>query len=808
MTQRRRRYVGIAMLALAAAVTPICSNAAASSFDTVRDVEMRSAALGTALVKLGQMFGVILSFDPELVARRQSVELHGRYTLQESLAQMLAETGLTFSITPSGTVTIAPAPTSGVRDGGSLTPLRVSAVMAEEGSPMHAATVSIAGRPDTFGSDLPQAVTVLTPELLKLTGAETAESALDFIVGSAWRGGDLLGASQPRPVMRGLPMSMESHGLRNLNGARIDNAFVERIEVLRGPGGVISGIADDGGRGGVVEIVTKRAAIGSKTEVTAAVDSADHGNARASVDMGGALQRGWAWRLVTVGSASGRTDAGYDSRHNNGLLASTSWRDDRSNFALSMMTESRRDTALRATRELMAFDDQTGFNVFAGLAPGFIPAPSGSDGTASKSRSTDLEFGQRVGAWHIDLRARDERLSTSFDDHQYFPVNESFATVNQRIDRTVARQQQVRLDLSRDALTGPLSHGLLFALQTRRHTEQIGSSYASWTFDSENRFLPGITPLPISTAIFSSPMDTRSDTDRHDWSWTVQDQIRFDAWRLLASVQNGVQHVTDSGADRVGVHGTSWDLGLGYQWSPSLTLYAGMQSVLEVGGGMATETLDDGLPPPPRRNHQEQVGMKFDLDEDRLALAVEVFRLRQTNLYDPGASNAEAPPSTMPGRSSKGLEVELSGRFSRALDGLVGLNLHRSNRGTIDFNDIHRGQYQADDDSIPARALRALLRARLPKFDMADDAVLLTLAARARSHTMGQVGDPNLHNVALRLPGGAQFDLGLVRKHGPWELSATLFNAMNRRLYSTYADPNLVPLLPARHLRLALIWRP
>jgi len=196
--------------------------------------------------------------------------------------------------------------------------------------------------------------------------------------------------------------------------------------------------------------------------------------------------------------------------------------------------------------------------------------------------------------------------------------------------------------------------------------------------------------------------------------------------------------------------------------------------------------------------------MKFDLDEDRLALTVEVFRLRQLNLY----SGAGDQPTTIPGRSSKGLDVELAGRFSRALDGLVGLNFHRSSQVQIDPTGFSLDQLQADDDSVPARALRALIRARLPGSAEAGGTTFLSLAARARSHSMAQVADPFTYNMPLRLPGGAQFDFGVVRKQGPWELSATLFNALNRRLYATYADPNLVPLLPARHVRLALVWRP
>jgi outer membrane receptor protein involved in Fe transport len=812
MTQRLRRYVCTGFLAAAGVFAQTCTNATPSLLDTAREVELQPQALGTSLVKLAQMFGVVLSFDPDLVGRRQGVALSGVYTLQESLAQMLADTGLVFTITPGGTLTIAPAPVpttaGGVRDGGSLAPLRVSAQTAAPDSPMRAATVSAAGRPGTFVSDLPQAATVLTPDLLSLSGATIAQEALDFVVGSAARGDDMLGASQSRAVMRGLPMGIESHGLRSLGGARIDSAFVERIEVLRGPGGAIKGIADNGGRGGLVNIVTKRATGPSQSEVAAVIDSADHGSVRASIDAGGSLRDEWAWRLVTVGSGSQRTDAGYDGKHSAGILASTGWRSGDADFTLSWMSENRRDTTPRSTREVIRFDEMTAYPVSAGLAPGFAPVLDSSDGIRTALHSLDLEFGQRLGAWHIDLQARVEHLASDYSDHQYIPVTDSTVSpANRRDYSSVARQQQVRFGLTRDAVTGPLSHRLLLSLQALRRSEKVDTAYMSWIFGADNPLVPGVTPLTGGNADFTMPMQPITDTDTRTGSWTAQDQVRFGPWRLSASLQGATLRQASFGVYRESLHGMNGDVGLSYQWSPSLTLYAGMQSVLETGDFTVDRPGADHQPPPLRRNRQEQAGLKFDLDDDRLAFTVEVFRLRQTNMYDSGIPSEGLPPMTFEGRSANGLEFELAGRFTRIVDGLVGLNFQRSIRGRIDYSDAGRTLCALDDDSIPPRTLKALIRARLSPSSETKASSFLTLAVRARSATLAQIADPIAHNAPLRLPGGAQFDVGAVRRQGNWELSATLFNATNRLQYTTYADTGFVPLLPPRHLRLALAWR-
>jgi iron complex outermembrane recepter protein len=588
----------------------------------------------------------------------------------------------------------------------------------------------------------------------------------------------------------------------------IDSAFVERIEVLRGPGGAIKGVADNGGRGGLVDIVTKRATGQSKSEVAAVIDSADHGSVRASVDTGGSLRDEWAWRLVTVGSGSQRTDAGYDGKHSGGILASTGWRSGNADFSLSWMSENRRDTTPRNTRGLVRFDEMTGYPVAAELVPGFSQVLDSSDGIRIGLRSLDLEFGQRLGAWHIDLQARAERLASDYSDHEYIPITDSTVIALDRHDySTVARQQQVRFGLARDAVTGPLSHRLLFSLQALRRNDKIGTSFMGWSFDADHPLVPGVTPLTGANADFTMPMQPITDLDTRIRSWTAQDQVRFGPWRLSASLQGATVHEASFGVDSGSLHGMNGDVGLCYQWSPSLTLYAGMQSVLEAGDLTVDRPRAGDQTPPPRRNRQEQAGLKFDLDDDRLAFTVELFRLRQTDLYDIGGPSEALKLMTFEGRSANGLEFELAGRFSRTFDGLVGLNFQRSNRGRIDYSDAGRTPYTLDDDSIPARALKALLRARLSPSNETRYSSFLTLAVRARSNTVAQVADPVARNAPLRLPGGAQFDIGVVRKQGNWELCATLFNAMNRLLYPTYADVGLVPLLPPRHLRLTLVWR-
>jgi hypothetical protein len=61
-------------------------------------------------------------------------------------------------------------------------------------------------------------------------------------------------------LVRGLPATFALSGMRSVRGVfPAEAALIERVEVPKGPSSVIGGIADFGGRGGVVNLVRKQA---------------------------------------------------------------------------------------------------------------------------------------------------------------------------------------------------------------------------------------------------------------------------------------------------------------------------------------------------------------------------------------------------------------------------------------------------------------------------------------------------------------------------------------------------------------------
>ena len=115
----------------------------------------------------------------------------------------------------------------------------------------------------------PQQVSVLTGEALALQGQPSSQEATRYVPGVVLTQGIEFGSGGPGGygghilsgmLVRGLNASVALSGMRTVrNLVPVDNAFIDRIEVVKGPTGVLTGVSDLGGRGGVVNLVRKQA---------------------------------------------------------------------------------------------------------------------------------------------------------------------------------------------------------------------------------------------------------------------------------------------------------------------------------------------------------------------------------------------------------------------------------------------------------------------------------------------------------------------------------------------------------------------
>ena len=123
--------------------------------------------------------------------------------------------------------------------------------------------------------ETPQSLQVITRDLIRDQGALSLAELFNNVAGAS----NSLGRSTPfgtsSTQIRGQDVSIFRDGLRDVDFSDIDSSAlsnVERVEVLKGPAGLVFGT---GGPGGVVNIITKRPTEALAAEVTATLGTRD-----------------------------------------------------------------------------------------------------------------------------------------------------------------------------------------------------------------------------------------------------------------------------------------------------------------------------------------------------------------------------------------------------------------------------------------------------------------------------------------------------------------------------------------------------
>lgn len=793
---KRRTAFRLGGLMLACTLVAVPVRALVS--EQVLEFDLPAGPLAATLIEIARQAGVIVTFSPERVGSHQAPAIRGRLTLMQAMTQALQPSGLAVSIVAGGAFSItapatapAPAPAHGLAAAGPA-----ASDPAVPAGPAQLPRVEIYGLPrqsdglrglrgwsatrmDTALEDLPQQVSVLTNEALALQGDSSSIEATRYVpgvvlsrgiqFGSFGPGGDDAGILRGIKV-RGLNASVALSGMRTVrNLVPIDNAFIERIEVVKGPTGVLSGVSDYGGRGGQVNLVRKQAGPGAHTEAEQSVSLLDGGTLRLGADVGGELGRGSGgtssaapgatyWRLIGYGSRSGTTEGGYAGQYGTGVLGSLQHRVGDFSAGLTLQLDRQRIAPAPTSRGGIQQADGSFTPVERGL---LVPVDPGDRALVSTA-DLELDLAWRLGpAWRFTGKARVEAVSV--DSRLNLPGQ---APDLRQID---PRDAIMQAGVEHRFATGPVTHQAFIGLDLER-----------WRMQE----------------VFSGDGDVFVETEReYRQALTLQDLMSTGPWRLRLSAQRAriPERVRESARGRVSepLPATNWDAGVLYRWSPSLSLYAGSQHGIETDNRRAGLVLVDGSVPPRTTLNQTQVGLKSEWLGGRLALNAEAFRMREKNrlVGVPGVSL-----NTVPGLSVDGAEIELTGRPRPELDLNMGLTFMTG-----------RSQGDLALGYMPARSLRLLARYRLPESWLPDSSLGLAAMANSSTRVYAFSGTPG--NPFLRLPGGGHVNLSLERLLGPWTLSAAVNNLFDRQFYDTVSNPAFVPVLPGRSATLTATFR-
>ncbi|HJV73047.1 MAG TPA: TonB-dependent siderophore receptor [Noviherbaspirillum sp.] len=144
---------------------------------------------------------------------------------------------------------------------------------------------------DTPLKDVPASVQVVPAELMKDQAMTSMADVLRYVPGTLMAQGE---GNRDQPVLRGINTTSDFFvdGVRDDAMYQRDLYNLERVEVLKGPGGMAFG---RGGAGGVINRVTKRADFQGHGDVSVSVGS--EGAKRGTIDLGNKINDVASWRL-------------------------------------------------------------------------------------------------------------------------------------------------------------------------------------------------------------------------------------------------------------------------------------------------------------------------------------------------------------------------------------------------------------------------------------------------------------------------------------------------------------------------------
>jgi iron complex outermembrane receptor protein len=790
MPLRRAAFTQRLLLALA---VPLCAWAAlAAAPDEELEFDLPAGPLTDTLIEIGRRSGTIVSFKPALVAQRTAPPLRGRFTTRQALERVAQANGLVVEITAGGTATVAeagpvpqaptaasapaPAPAASAAEPSVQVVLPRVEVLGSRGDDGLRALRSTSLRDNTPLADLPQTVSVLNADALALQGGTSAAEALRYVAGVtaninvSGTGGLLTQAAE----VRGLPALYALSGMRTVRvDFPADIAFVERIEVPKGPGAALGGVADFGGRGGVVNLVRKQAEPGLQAQAAQTVSTQDSGTLRLTTDLGGTLPGDSLWRLIGYGMQSGRTEGGYQPQGGAGVLGSLAWRRGDFGTVLTLQADRRRIAPAPASN---GGEIATGPDESVIFAPGEGIARPLDPGDRILASSADVDLGMDwrfAPAWQMTWRARAEGVDT--DLRRFQPAT---APLERRKRAWLAGMQWT---LGTEFSTGPARHRLTAGLDVERRGQvEDGVDLGGGVF------------------VTNTLLELRQ-------SLLLQDQVRVGPWRLRLGLQHTrMPFYRERGQfnlDAEPLKATNWDAGALVRVSEGVSLYAGTQYTVETDYREPGIVFDDGTPAAYTLLRQAQAGAKLDLAGGRLGLAVEAFRTRR--LETTYFTAAETPP----GRATDGVELELAGRLRPGLEILLAATFLDPVDTVVvgDGSEAVQPTAAFTPAGIPRRSLKMLLRWQVPDPWLPRTRAGLGLQSASSSFVLAP--DPRSTLGTLTLPGGTQWDLSLERSLGAWTLQAYLNNLFDRQIYATSLDPRYLPLQPGRSLALTAAYR-
>lgn len=516
--------------------------------------DIPAGPLSSALTRFSSQAGIFLAGATELTEGKSSPGLHGTFSVQEALRQLLDGSGLVVRFTGDNSVTIEQA-----SEAHSLTPIMVYGRQKD----------------DTVEA-IPQSVDVYIREDFEITSAETVGDILR-VTPNVSRSGSDHDMFADDFLIRGFGAEESRNGLGfRQTDHPTDLANVERIEVLKGPSSVLYGQMEPGG---TINVVTKQPLAYDYAD--ASVGYGSHDYKRSTLDVTGPLNDNVRARLNLAYQDSESFVDFWDYQR------------------LFLAPNVTVDLADRTNLTVEGSYSRNEWTAIQGGVPIEGSIESNPNGKFDKSFNPAFKdsFTER-DSYYVNARITqavtdtiDARLSYSFtrneaDFQEYVPfgLNNDFRTLDRLVfvgDNTSKDDHEVILDLSGEFETGSLIHKFIVGANYRE--SDVSRPTQIYFTDSIDLFDPQYSAAELSAANLAR--DRGFTQDDRILAGFFQDRVTVaERWHLLAGVrytdsgqsQKTVDHLNGDSVEKARLHETNWSTqaGLVYDLTDSTSLFA------------------------------------------------------------------------------------------------------------------------------------------------------------------------------------------------------------------------------------------
>lgn len=515
---------------------------------------------------------------------------------------------------------------------------------------------------DMFGSksgialaELPQSVQLLNVTELRAQGRQSVGELL-LNVPSANAGYSRVGPYQSYSIkIRGFGADQLRNGMRQRYYEDIDPSAlhnIERVEVLKGPSGVLYG---QSAVGGVINLVSQTP--GPDHSGSTALTFGSHAQKIANAD----------YSFSAGDQVQARLSAEFE-RSNTFVSRQPI---DRNHFSLTLQQQ----WTETATGHLLAEYIRRDSKRHAGL-PASVVLPEQDHALLDAGSQfgepafTDLSSFAPLYQYWLDIRLNDNWTLTPRLQYQEF--NTVFGQVNLRapvkdqptlISRTGRHGREdddykiAQLDLTGTLSTGAIEHQLLLgyegAWERGRFIQSNIRAGSLAAIDVRQPVYQYDSQAPLLDFAFDNAYLLDSD------AWVLQDQVKLtEQWQLIGAVRYTESQAGSgpwqSSIELIPVSSTIWQLGMTYQFTEHWTLFTGYNTGFDLESSAASRSRS-GQPLAPEESAQQELGLRFAGDTVNASLAL--FRLERLNALT--ADPIDADFSVNSGEQQvKGIEIE------------------------------------------------------------------------------------------------------------------------------------------------------